>query len=42
MAKVLRIPIFHPTAFLVDRCENVYVAGWGGGIEVEGGGKGCL
>lgn len=21
------------TAFLVDRCENVYVAGWGGGID---------
>ncbi len=22
------------TAFLVDRCENVYVAGWGGGIDI--------
>lgn len=22
------------TAFLVDRCENVYVAGWGGGINI--------
>jgi gliding motility-associated-like protein len=32
-------PDISPTAFLVDRCENVYVAGWGGGIEVEGGGK---
>ncbi len=29
-------PDISPTAFLVDRCENVYVAGWGGGIEVEG------
>jgi gliding motility-associated-like protein len=24
-------PQISPTAFLVDRCENVYVAGWGGG-----------
>jgi gliding motility-associated-like protein len=32
-------PDISPTAFLVDRCENIYVAGWGGGIEVEGGGK---
>ncbi|HVS97741.1 MAG TPA: PKD domain-containing protein [Puia sp.] len=24
-------PQLSPTAFLVDRCENVYVAGWGGG-----------
>jgi gliding motility-associated-like protein len=31
-------PDISPTAFLVDRCENVYVAGWGGGIEVEGNG----
>jgi gliding motility-associated-like protein len=23
------------TAFLVDRCENVYVAGWGGGIDIS-------
>lgn len=23
------------TAFLVDRCENVYVAGWGGGINIK-------
>jgi gliding motility-associated-like protein len=29
-------PDISPTAFLVDRCENVYVAGWGGGIETEG------
>jgi gliding motility-associated-like protein len=28
-------PDISPTAFLVDRCENVYVAGWGGGIETE-------
>ena len=26
-------PDISPTAFLVDRCENVYVAGWGGGID---------
>jgi gliding motility-associated-like protein len=26
------VPDISPTAFLVDRCENVYVAGWGGGI----------
>lgn len=25
-------PNISPTAFLVDRCENVYVSGWGGGI----------
>ena len=31
-------PDISPTAFLVDRCENVYVAGWGGGIEIEGNG----
>ncbi len=24
-------PNISPTAFLVDRCENVYVSGWGGG-----------
>lgn len=23
------------TAFLVDRCENVYVAGWGGGLDIS-------
>ena len=32
-------PDISPTAFLVDRCENVYVAGWGGGIEIEGSGS---
>lgn len=26
-----RHPNISPTAFLVDRCQNVYVAGWGGG-----------
>ncbi len=26
------VPNISPTAFLVDRCENVYVSGWGGGI----------
>lgn len=25
-------PNISPIAFLVDRCENVYVSGWGGGI----------
>src|SRR5205085_4922545 len=24
------LPNISPTAFLVDRCENVYVSGWGG------------
>jgi gliding motility-associated-like protein len=32
-------PDISPTAFLVDRCENVYVAGWGGGIESENNGR---
>ena len=27
-------PKISPIAFLVDRCENVYVSGWGGGINV--------
>lgn len=27
------VPDISPTAFLVDRCENVYVSGWGGGID---------
>jgi gliding motility-associated-like protein len=27
-----RIPNISPVAFLVDRCENVYVSGWGGWI----------
>ena len=26
-------PNLSPTAFLVDRCENVYISGWGGGID---------
>lgn len=26
------IPNISPIAFLVDRCQNVYVSGWGGGI----------
>jgi gliding motility-associated-like protein len=34
-------PDISPTAFLVDRCENVYVAGWGGGVETEGRGNGA-
>ncbi|HTS45762.1 MAG TPA: hypothetical protein VMH01_15285, partial [Puia sp.] len=28
-------PDISPTAFLVDRCENVYVSGWGGGINIS-------
>jgi hypothetical protein len=32
-------PDISPTAFLIDRCENVYVAGWGGGLETEGTGS---
>ncbi len=27
-------PNISPTAFLVDRCDNVYVAGWGGGPNI--------
>ena len=27
-------PCISPTAFLVDRCENVYVSGWGGGPNI--------
>ncbi len=26
------VPNLSPVAFLVDRCENVYVSGWGGGV----------
>lgn len=29
-------PNISPTAFLVDRCENVYVSGWGGKIGAYG------
>ena len=29
------VPNISPVAFLVDRCENVYVSGWGGGINVQ-------
>jgi gliding motility-associated-like protein len=28
-------PNLSPIAFLVDRCENVYVSGWGGGINTR-------
>ncbi|BAV08571.1 gliding motility-associated C-terminal domain-containing protein [Filimonas lacunae] len=31
------LPAISPTAFLVDRCENVYVSGWGGGIDIADG-----
>ncbi len=29
---VASVPNLSPVAFLVDRCQNVYVSGWGGGI----------
>lgn len=32
---VVSAPNISPTAFLVDRCENVYVSGWGGGINTQ-------
>ncbi len=32
--KGAQFPDISPTAFLVDKCENVYVAGWGGGINL--------
>src|SRR5690606_23632703 len=28
-------PNLSPVAFLVDRCQNVYVSGWGGGINAS-------
>jgi gliding motility-associated-like protein len=30
-----QFPNISPTAFLVDRCQNVYVSGWGGGIDID-------
>ena len=30
-------PNLSPTAFLVDRCENVYVSGWGGSVNTSAG-----
>ncbi len=30
-------PNLSPTAFLVDRCENVYFSGWGGAANIEDG-----
>jgi len=30
-----RYPNISPTAFLVDICENVYVSGWGGGLDEQ-------
>lgn len=29
------LPNISPTAFLVDRCQNVYFAGWGGAIDYQ-------
>lgn len=33
--KAASTPSISPVAFLVDRCENVYVSGWGGGIDIS-------
>ncbi len=33
------IPNISPVAFLVDRCENVYVSGWGGSVNTQEGFK---
>ncbi len=33
----LSSPNISPTAFLVDRCENVYVSGWGGKVNSDDG-----
>jgi len=33
----VKSPNISPTAFLVDRCENVYVSGWGGGADINDG-----
>ena len=35
--KGAQFPDISPTAFLVDRCENVYVSGWGGGLDISDG-----
>ncbi len=35
-------PNISPTAFLVDRCENVYVAGWGGSTNYSGSTSGMV
>ena len=29
------LPSISPIAFLVDRCENVYVSGWGGSLNIQ-------
>ncbi len=34
------LPNISPVAFSVDRCENVYISGWGGGINQENYGTG--
>ena len=31
------VPNLSPIAFLVDRCQNVYVSGWGGGLNINKG-----
>ena len=33
---VSNVPNISPTAFLVDRCENVYISGWGGSTNSSG------
>ncbi len=35
-----QVPNLSPIAFLVDRCENVYVSGWGGNINNGSNGQG--
>jgi len=30
-----QLPSISPVAFLVDKCENVYISGWGGGINMD-------
>lgn len=36
-AQPTRLPNLSPVAFLIDRCENVYVSGWGGQVNVNTG-----
>lgn len=36
------LPNISPVAFLVDRCENVYISGWGGWLFPPGGGPGTV
>jgi hypothetical protein len=36
------VPNISPVAFLVDRCENIYVSGWGGALNVCSQGSDCF